>query len=59
MDSKLDIERDRLAEYKQQQRFMKQDYCNRDCDEHTEQCPYYDPETESWDYEECFRDKGW
>lgn len=58
MDTPLDIERQRYAEYKENMRFAMQDYCEKDCDEHNEQCPYYDLEEESWDYELCFKDKG-
>lgn len=53
MDSKLDIERDKLAEYREKIHSARQDYC-RDCSEHNESCPYYDPEQESWDYDLCF-----
>lgn len=57
-DSRLDIERDKLAEYRQQQHWARQDYCERDCTEHNEKCPYYDSSEEVWDFEECFRDSG-
>ena len=57
-DSRLDIERDKLAEYRQQQHWARQDYCERDCTEHNASCPYYDAEEECWDFEECFRDSG-
>ena len=57
-DTKLDIERDKYMEWKDQQRSMRQDYCYRDCEEHNADCPYYDPEEETWDYDECFRDSG-
>jgi len=46
-DSRLDIERDKIAEYKQQMHFARQDYCKRDCEEHNAQCFYYDPEQET------------
>ena len=57
-DTKLDIERDKMAEYVQAMRFARQDYCEKTCEEHNEKCPYYDPEEECWDYDECFRDSG-
>jgi hypothetical protein len=57
-DSRLDIERDKYMEWKEQQRWSRRDYCYQDCGEHNESCPYYDPEEETFDYEECFRDSG-
>ena len=59
MDSPLDIERQKLAEWKEARRHVRRDYCERDCDQHNENCLYYDAEEESWDYDECFNDKGW
>jgi hypothetical protein len=56
-DSRLDIERDKYLEWKDQQREAMRSACE-DCSEHNESCPYYDAEEESWDYEECFRDSG-
>ena len=58
MDNELDIQRDKYLEYKERQRWARHDYCYRDCGEHNENCPYYDAEEESWDYDECFRDSG-
>ena len=55
---KYEAEQQRYLEWKDQQRMMKQDYCERDCDGHDEGCPYYDPEEESWDYEACYKDTG-
>lgn len=57
-DTRLDIERDKYLEWKQQQREAMRNACE-DCDSHkTLGCLYYDPEEESFDYEECFRDSG-
>jgi len=57
-DTRLDIERDKYLEWKQQQREAMRSACE-DCDSHkTLGCIYYDPEEECWDYEECFRDTG-
>ena len=57
-DTKLDIERDKYLEWKQQQREAMRSACE-DCDSHkTLGCDWYDPEEETWDYEECFRDSG-
>lgn len=36
--------------------FYKRDYCYHECDVHNENCPYYDAEEESYDYEQCFED---
>ena len=57
MDTPEDIRWQKYAEWKQQMRWAMQDYCEKDCDEHNENCPYHDPEEESWDYEQCFRDR--
>ena len=57
MDDFLDIQRDKYMQWKEQQRIAMQDYCESCCD-HNNKCPYYDVEEESWDYEECFRDRG-
>lgn len=59
MDSPLDIERQKIAEWKEARRCARRDYCERDCDQHNESCLYYDADEESWDYDECFNDKGW
>lgn len=57
-DTKLDIERDKYLEWKDQQREAMRSACE-DCDSHkTLGCMYYDPEEETFDYEECFRDSG-
>lgn len=58
---KIDYEarQDKMAEYREQCHIVRQDYCEKHCCEHNEDCMYYDPEEEVWDYEECFRDKGW
>ena len=55
MDSRLDIERQKLAEYREALRSAMQDCCGQ-CDEHNENCPYYDAEQESWDYELCYKE---
>lgn len=57
MDSRLDIERQKLAEYREGLRSAMQDWCG-ECDEHNENCPYYDEEQESWDYELCYKERG-
>jgi hypothetical protein len=56
-DTRLDIERDKYLEWKEQQREAKRNACEQ-CSEHNENCVYYDPEEEAFDYEECFRDSG-
>lgn len=57
-DSRLDIEREKYCEWLDRQRSIRQDYCYRDCDEHNNKCPYYDEETETWDYDLCFEESG-
>lgn len=55
---RLDALNDKMAEYRDQQREAMQSACE-DCDSHkTLGCIYYDPEEETFDYEECFRDSG-
>lgn len=57
-DTRLDIERDKYLEWKQQQKEAMRSACE-DCDSHTTKgCLYWDPEEETFDYEECFRDSG-
>jgi hypothetical protein len=34
------------------------DYCDKECDEHNENCPWYDAEEEYYDYNACFEDRG-
>lgn len=57
-DTRWDIIGDKMAEYEQQLKWARQDYCNHTCEKHNAQCPYYDSEEEDWDYGECFREKG-
>lgn len=57
-DTRLDIERDKYLEWKDQQKEAMRNFCE-DCDSHkTLGCLYYDPEEETFDYEECFKDTG-
>ena len=57
-DTRLDIEHQKYMEWKDQQREAMRSACE-DCDSHkTLGCLYYDPEEETFDYEECFRDSG-
>ena len=58
MDSPLDIERQKIAEWKEAQRTARRDYCERDCEYHNAKCCYYDAEEESWDYDLCFEERG-
>ena len=64
---KIDYEvwQDKIAEYKEQCKWARQEYCYNQCEAHgnpkiltTVQCRYFDPEEESYDYDECFRDQG-
>ena len=61
-DTKLDIERDKFLEWKEQQREAMRSACE-DCENHNTKCPYFvlEDEEESegyWEFEECFRDSG-
>lgn len=56
-DTRLDIEWQKYAEWKLQRKYAIQDYCE-SCEEHNENCPYYDAEEEWWDGEQCFKDRG-
>lgn len=53
-----DARQERIAEEVERRKWAKRDFCDRDCPEHNEFCPYYDAEQESFDYEQCFEDKG-
>jgi hypothetical protein len=57
-DTRLDIERDKLAEYHEQMHWARENYCYRDCEERNTNCPYYDAEEESYDYDSCFKERG-
>lgn len=57
-DTRLDFERQKLAEYKQEVKQQHERFCNRWCTEHDTSCPYYDAEQEIYDYEQCFRERG-
>lgn len=58
-DSRLDIERDKYMEWKDQQREAMRSTCE-SCEYHkTKSCDWYDPEEETWDFEECFKTTGW
>ena len=55
---KYDALQDKIVEYREQCKEAMRSACE-DCDSHkTLGCLYYDPEEESFDYEECFRDSG-
>ena len=52
-----DAIQDKMAEYRDQQKEAMRSACE-DCEYHNGKCLYYDPEQETFDYEECFRDSG-
>ena len=58
MDTPEDIRRQKVAEHKEALRMAMCDACEK-CEEHNEDCPFYDSEEETWDYEECYKVKGW
>jgi hypothetical protein len=57
-DTRLDIERQKLEEYREQMHWAREEHCYRYCEEHNEHCPYYDAEEESYDYDLCFKERG-
>lgn len=53
-----DAWQDKIAEYRDQQKEAMRSACE-SCEYHkTKSCDWYDPEEETWDFEECFRDSG-
>ena len=56
MDTPEDIRRDKINQWKEEQYWAKSNYCEFDCTEHNEKCPYYDEDQETWDFEQCFED---
>lgn len=54
---RYDAIQDMIAEDAMERRWLRRDYCEH-CEEHNESCPYYDENEETWDYDECFRDRG-
>lgn len=57
-DCKLDAIKDKMAEDAEARKWARRDYCG-ECSEHNDECPYYDPEEETFDCDQCFEDKGW
>ena len=58
MDTWIDRVNELNAIRREEDHMAKQDYCERDCDCHNEEFPYYDAEEETWDYESCYEDSG-
>lgn len=59
-DYENDARREKWLEEKDAIKESMRDYCYRDCEYHkTLVCDWYDPEEETWDFEECFKTKGW
>lgn len=57
MDTPEDIRREKFLLWKEEQKIAMQDQCEK-CSEHNENCEFYDPENECWDWEECFEVMG-
>ena len=57
-DYENDAKIEKWLEHKAMVEEMQHDFCYRDCENHNRECFYYDPEEETFDYEECFRDSG-
>ena len=58
MDTRIDIERDKYLEWKEQKNIAMSNACEQ-CSERTPDCPFYDSEEDYYDYEECFKVRGW
>lgn len=54
---RFDAWQDKIAEERDRIYWAKRDYCEKDCPEHNENCPYYDADEETWDCEQCFSDE--
>lgn len=54
---KYDALQDKIGEYREQRKEAMRNACEQ-CSEHNENCIYYDPEEETFNFEECFRDSG-
>jgi hypothetical protein len=57
MTNNIDIERERLLEHKNEVKQQHERFCNHWCTQHDTECPYYDRDQESYDYEKCFRER--
>ena len=55
MDAISELRHDRFHEEQTARYFAREEYCEK-CKEHNENCPYYDAEEESWDFETCYKD---
>lgn len=56
MDTPLDIQRQKYLEWKEARRMAMRDECE-NCLNHTPECPYYEQEEESWNWEECYENE--
>jgi len=54
MDTLWEIRMDKVREEMEEAHIGRREYC-KTCADHNENCPYYDPNEESWDCEQCFR----
>jgi hypothetical protein len=57
-DTWLDFAREKAIKEKEEREEIRRDFCYEECDEHNENCPYYDAEEEYYDYNACFEDRG-
>jgi hypothetical protein len=62
-DYENDARREKWLEEKDAIHEWRRDYCYKDCEDHTTECPYFVLEDEEenegyWEFEECFRDSG-
>lgn len=58
MDTDLEIRMQRAYEAMELAHIGRMEFCET-CGYHNEECPYYDPEEESWDYEQCIKENEW
>ena len=58
MDTPMDIQRQKYLEWLENCKMAMRDECEK-CELHDESCFYYDEEEESYDWEQCFKDREW
>ena len=58
MDTPWEIRMDRIYQEKEFEDIGHREYCET-CPDHNENCPYYDADEESWDYQQCFKENDW
>lgn len=59
MDTPEEIRLGRVLQEMEEEKWGRRDYCDRDCPDHNENCPYYDADEESWDTDMCYKEQDW